>query len=167
MANSNPYLGAVNVNGGTLAVTKSTSLGLTNLALTVNGILDMRDQSISVDAFNGSGTVTTTVTNYNTTITTNINGGVTNIVTNTFVAPVTLSVGTSSNSNSVFAGSIQDGVGTLSLNKLGSATLALTGTNTFSGLLTISKGAVLITNPASLSTNATLSGGGSASTAGT
>ena len=88
-------------------------------------------------------------------------------MTNTFVAPVTLSVGTSSNSNSVFAGSIQDGVGTLSLNKLGSATLALTGTNTFSGLLTISKGAVLITNPASLSTNATLSGDGSASTAGT
>ena len=53
-----------------------------------------------------------------------------------------LTLSSSSAANSVFAGSLQDGPGTLAFTKLGSGTLALSGSNGFSGPTTIRGGAL-------------------------
>ena len=57
---------------------------------------------------------------------------------------------TSSTANSVFAGQLDNGSGTISLVKSGTGALVLSGVNTFSGNVTLNGGNLVVTNSASL-----------------
>ena len=67
------------------------------------------------------------------------------IVTNSDVAPATLTAG-SDNTSTTFNGVIQDGTSTTALTKTGTGTLTLTGNNTYTGGTTISAGTLQVGN---------------------
>jgi fibronectin-binding autotransporter adhesin len=86
----------------------------------VNGTLDLAGNSTTLDGLWGSGTITSSVS-----------------------GAVTLTVDTT-NYSSTFSGVIEDGSGTVSLTKVGTGTLYLTGANTHSGGTTISAGTLQV-----------------------
>ena len=100
---------------------------------TSKGTLDLAGMNQTVNRLlgylNGSGIVTPS----------------TRVITNSVASPSKLTVG-SSNGNSFFYGIITDGAGTVSLEKIGTGTLLLAGTNTFSGATTVSGGSLVISN---------------------
>ena len=71
------------------------------------------------------------------------------IINNGVCANATLTVG-DNNASSTFSGTLADGNSTLGLNKSGSGTLTLAGTNTYSGNTTVSQGILVLTNTAAL-----------------
>ena len=152
-AGNDPYLTAI-VNNGVLVLAKSSgasvnALGGTGTALTINGgtaqlagnggnqiydqagvvanggVFDFNGQNEAFDA---------------------LNGGTAGLILNN--APATASTMTvgQNNGGGTFAGTIADGLGTLALTKAGSGTLVLTGSNTNSGLTTVSGGILQIGN---------------------
>ena len=119
LTGANTYSGGTTVNAGTLQLGAGGSL-LSTGALTVNsgGAFDLNGNSQTVGAFSGTGG---SVTNSN-------NG--------------TAATFTAGDSNpSTYAGTID---GNLFLTKIGTGTLALTGTNTYSGTTTINGGELQI-----------------------
>ncbi|HQU41360.1 MAG TPA: autotransporter-associated beta strand repeat-containing protein, partial [Pirellulales bacterium] len=125
LTGSNTYTANTTVNaGGTLQVGSSDANVLPNGAGTgtvvVNGTLDLNGYSPTIGGLGGSGTVTSGV-----------------------AGTSTLSVGNNDQSSS-FAGVIQDGSGTVSFTKVGTNTLTLTGSNTYSGGTTISAGTLQV-----------------------
>jgi autotransporter-associated beta strand protein len=58
--------------------------------------------------------------------------------------------------NDTFAGSMQNGAGTLALTKVGTGTLTLTGANTYTGGTTVNAGALVISTTASANGNYTV-----------
>jgi len=70
----------------------------------------------------------------------------------------TMSVG-ALNQDSTFSGKITDGMGTSALTKVGSGTLALTGTNTYTGSNNITAGKLLIMTGSQAKGNYTVAGG--------
>ena len=91
--------------------------------------LDLGGNSQAVGSLSGEGTVTSSVAQAG-----------------------TLFVGADSTNGADFTGVIQNGSGTIALNKIGSGIQALSGNNTFTGGTTVSSGVLQINNPASLST---------------
>ena len=73
-------------------------------------------------------------------------------VTSSFARASTLLIGTDNTTTANFTGSIQNGLGTLSLNKIGSGIQTLSGSNTFSGGTTISSGTLRLNSSSALGT---------------
>ena len=140
LSSSNSYTGGTTVNSGGLQLGDSHALGA-NGPLTVNaGTIDLNGTSPAIGSLSGgSGAVVTSNTAGNSTLS----------VTQTTAA--------------TFAGAIRNGLGTLALSVAGSGTLALTGSNNYSGGTQVNAGATLAFNTDSaLGTDAgtvTLNGG--------
>jgi autotransporter-associated beta strand protein/probable HAF family extracellular repeat protein len=79
------------------------------------------------------------------------------IVTNSGTSIATLTAG-SDNSNTTFNGTIQDGVSTTALTKIGTGTLTLTGANSYTGGTTIAAGTLELGSGASIRGGVTFSG---------
>jgi autotransporter-associated beta strand protein len=104
--------------GGTLAMTAGSTLpNFTDLTVNGGATYDLNGVNQTVDSLNGNGT----------------------IQTNTAAAALT--VGQQGGSG-VFAGTLKDGSGALSLIKNGPGTLNLAGTNSYTGLSTINAGVI-------------------------
>ena len=71
--------------------------------------------------------------------TSNFNGTSTGLLTSSAAGNVTWTVG-GTNATSAFAGTIENGSGTMALTKIGSGTQTLTGMNTYTGVTTITAG---------------------------
>jgi fibronectin-binding autotransporter adhesin len=117
------YTGGTIINGGTILLANNTSvshLGV-NGALTIHnsGTLDLRGVNTTIDSLNGDA---------GTTITNNFSG-----------AGQTLTIG-NSGGGGVFQGTLQNGTGGLVLTKTGVGVIELSGTNTYTGMTTISGG---------------------------
>src|SRR5262249_40360090 len=114
-----------------------------NSAVTVNGTLDLKGFSQTLGSLAGNGTVTSSAG-----------------------TPNTITIG-DDNTDTTFSGVIQDGSGTVALVKEGSGALTLSGTNTFSGGVTLNDGTLNINNASALGTGAfTINGGAIDNTSG-
>ncbi len=119
--------GSSSYTGGTVISSGKVILGHTNALgsgpLTVNlGTLDLNGQNLTVSSLSGTsaaGTITTgTAGSY------------------VFIA--------SQSADTTYAGTITNGLGTLSLAKSGSGTLTLTGSNSYTGNTTIAEGTLVV-----------------------
>lgn len=118
----NTYSGATSVGNGVILRSGATNSFSPNSTMAVNGtgVLRLNGFSNVVSSLSGNGTVE--------------NGHAT--------AAATLTAGNAS--NTTFSGVIQNGgVGTLSLTKVGTGTLTLTGLNTYSANTTVSEGTLV------------------------
>ena len=113
LSGANTATGPMEVNAGTLVIGDSAA---TPAALSLGGTLDLVGADLAVGTFAGSGTVS-----------------------NSVAGAATLTVG-QNNADGIFWGAIRDGAGTLSLNKTGSGTLALSGLSDYSGETVIGAG---------------------------
>jgi hypothetical protein len=119
LAGANTYSGSTNVNGGTLKAGVITSAFGLNSAVTLANIAG----------------VVLDITGYYNSIGSLTSGGATG--GNVILGAATLNIGGNNTSPSAYAGVIS---GTGALIKLGTGTLILSGSNTYSGLTTISAG---------------------------
>ena len=115
-----------------------TSSGAAALVNMGGGTLDFNGKSEGWDRLAGTGTITNAATGTASTLTLGEAGG-----------------------SSAFAGTIQDGAGTMALVKTGPGTLALTGSNSHNGGTTVSAGTLVVNNlpgagPISVRGNGTL-----------
>ncbi len=122
--------GAAVVDGGTLTLGNSTSASLIG-ALGGGVTVGTGAVSATLDLFGHYAEVW------------NLNGSASGVIINNGAAPVTLT--TYNSQQSLFAGDIEDGTGTIALDVIGSSAgpLVLTGYNTYSGGTTIEPGAEL------------------------
>ena len=119
LSGNNTYTGTTTVvTGTTLKAGSDTATGTGNM--TLDGTFDLNGYDPTIGALNGSGVVTTTDTGLS-----------------------TLTVGYGS-AYGTFSGILQDGSGTLGLTKIGTNYQYLTGSNTYSGVTTISNGYLVI-----------------------
>lgn len=109
------YTGTTNINTGTLMVGLADGVIPDVSNVTVTGTLDLAGNNETIAALNGTGTVTSSVS-----------------------GAVTLAA-----SSGTFAGIIQNGSGTVSLNKIEAGVLTLSGANSYSGQTTISNGTLI------------------------
>ena len=136
---TNSYSGGTTVSVGTLKLSGGGILGDSNGVLTVNGgTLDLNDIAQSVGNFTGNGGMVT-------------NGG---------GSTVTLTIG-----NGNGTGGNAQGVlgGNLSLTKIGTGTIALSGANSYSGATTVNNGTLTLSSAGgtlSGTTGVTVKGGG-------
>ena len=121
LAGVNTYTGGTNVLSGTLQAGSASGFS-PNSGFTVNSILDLNGFSNTIGSLSGTG-----------------------IVLNNGATAATLAVG-NDNTTSTFDGSLQNGTSALGLIKIGTGTLILTGSNTYSGGTTISAGALQLGN---------------------
>lgn len=126
------YTGDTTVSaGGTLQMGAANVLpsgaGVGNMV--VFGTLDLNNTAESVNALNGSG-----------------------IVNHTGGGAATLMVGNNNAANTNFTGVIQNTSGTLALVKVGTGSLTLSGTNTYSGGTTLANGTVVPGNGSAFGT---------------
>ena len=129
----NSYSGGTVIASGTVKLGAAGALGAAPNDLSIiGGALNLNGNSVSLGLLSGS------------------NGAV---ITSGTSGAVTLS--TSSSGSSIYSGAIRDGSGTLSLIKAGTGTLALTGSNNFTGGTTIANGALNFTSN-SLGTSGTI-----------
>jgi outer membrane autotransporter protein len=124
----NTYTGSTTVNAGFLQASSAGAFSEAS-AFTVNtgAILDLNGFDNTVGSLSGSGLVTNS-------------GGVGEVPSNAM-----LSVG-ADNSSTIFSGTLQDGGSTLALTKVGTGTLILTGTDTYTGGTTIAAGTLQLGN---------------------
>jgi autotransporter-associated beta strand protein len=127
LAGTNTYSGTTAVNGGRLELANSSAVGTGNLLINA-GIFDLSGFSESFASLGGAGGILD-----------NVSAG----------GNLTLTIG-SGNTDSNFSGAIQDTTGTLSLVKIGSGTLNLSGADTYKGSTTISAGALGIASDAAI-----------------
>lgn len=135
---ANSYTGGTTINGGTVRVATTATLGSTTGALTLggSGTLSLEGgNSLTVGALSGSGTITAFGT---ASLTANNGGG-----------------------SSLFSGVIEDGSGTMSFTKAGAGTLTLTGTSTYTGATTFNGGTVAIESLQNSGVNSNLGAGSS------
>ena len=139
LSGTNGYLGTTRVSGGTLQAGGTSAFG-TNSALvldnTANTKLDLGGYNISIGSLAGGGTL----------------GG------NVELGSATLTTG-GDGMSTVFTGTLSGTGG--SLTKTGGGTLTLNGTNSFTGLTTVSAGALVIGASGSLASGNDLTLGGS------
>jgi autotransporter-associated beta strand protein len=135
---ANSYVGDTTISSGKVVLGNAAAIpsGAGKGSLSVSGILDLNGKSVAVNGLSGSG-----------------------LISNGVAGPVTLMIG-SANAGGTFSGTIIDGAGTLSLVKVGTNTLAMSGANTFSGSTTVSNGTLVVSNAALASASVTVSPGG-------
>ena len=114
LSGNNSYSGVTTVSAGTLQAGSATAFSA-NSNYTVTSILNLAGFSNSVGSLAGTGTVTNTT------------------------GAATLST-EGNGTSTVFSGTLQNGGGTLGLNKLGAGTLTLSGTSTYTGATTVAPG---------------------------
>lgn len=140
---ANTYTGDITVNEGTLllnqtgfnAVTGGLIIGdgtgtdtvrllgvdqiddTADVTMQSSGVLDLNDQSETIDALNGGG-----------------------LVTNSGTGAISLTVGAGDDAAASFSGIIENGSGNLSLTKTGTGVQVLSGANTYTGLTLVSAG---------------------------
>ncbi len=152
---TNTFTGGLTINGG------AVTLGSTG-ALNENTV-----------AFGSGSTGTLSLNGNNATIAglnTHVTPGTTFVKNGSASTNATLTIGNSTNANSVYAGTIQDGSsGTLAINKAGTGTLTLTSANTYTGGTNINQGKIVLSGGSlasgtvSIADGATLSASGVAS----
>ena len=138
ISGSDSYSGGTTITAGTLQLGKFDALPTGNLAID-GGTLNLDGHGVSVGELTGGS------------------GG---LITTTVASPVTLT--TKIGANVTYAGMLTDGAGTLSLVKNGTWTLALSGSNSYSGGTTINAGTLQLGNTYALGTaagNLTVNGG--------
>ncbi len=140
LSGTNTYTGTTTVTAGTLQAGSITALSGTS-AFTVNSILDLHGFSNAIGSLAGSGTVT------NTGLAATLNAG-------------------GNNTSTTFSGLLQDGAGALALTKVGTGTLILSGTNTYTGTTTLSGGILAVGNDNNLGSGALAFTGGTLETTG-
>jgi autotransporter-associated beta strand protein len=113
----NTYTGATNVNSGVLMAAFPGAFSSASAFTIASGaILDLNGWNETIGSLSGAGTVTS-------------NGPF----------PATLTAG-ADNTSTTFSGTINDGAGGISLTKIGTGTLTLSGANTYSGGTTVNGG---------------------------
>ena len=118
---ANSHSGATTVSGGTLQMGNAGALGVPGGNLAVNaGTLELNGYSISVGLLSGSA------------------GG---SIISTSTAAIVLTA--SGSATSSYGGILNEGSGSMALVKTGTGVLTLTGSNSFSGGLTIAAGSVV------------------------
>jgi autotransporter-associated beta strand protein len=134
LSGNNSYSGITQISGGTLKLGANERIPGN---LSINGSFDLNTFSETINGLSGTGVVDSFA------------GGT-----------PTLTVG-GNNASSVFSGIIRNSSGTLSLAKIGSGTLTLSGVNTFNGNVTVSAGTLAVGNIAPLTncSGITLAGG--------
>jgi len=124
LSGASTYTGATTVSAGVL---QAGSVGAFSArsAFTVNtgAVLDLNGFNNTVGSLSGSGLVS------------NTGGGL--------LSNATLSVG-ADNTSTTFGGTLQNGMGTLALTKVGTGTLTLTGTSTYTGATTVNAGSLIV-----------------------
>jgi autotransporter-associated beta strand protein len=131
LGGANTYTGATTVSGGTLKAGSTTAFG-NNSAVTLSsgGTLSLNGYSVSIGSLAGTG-------------------GTVNDNTST---AVTLTVG-GNNTSTTYSGVIVNGsTGALALTKVGTGTLTLGGTNTYSGGTNVQNGTLSVSADANLGT---------------
>lgn len=141
---ANTFTGGVTINnGGVLQPSSTGTLGASNGALTINsgGTLDLNNTNQTVGNLAG-------------------NGG--RIVNNSGAALKTLTIGSGDTGGGNFAGVIANnttGTGTVGLSKVGTGSIALSGTNTYTGPTGVSGGTLEISGSINGSTSVQVDGG--------
>ncbi len=129
-AGTSNFLGATTVAAGTLRLGAGAVFGGGSLAL--NGLLDLNGNNVVLSSLSGGGLID------------NVSAG----------GAVGLTINASS--NATFGGTIANSSGILNLTKTGSATLTLSGPNTFTGTTSITGGALRVTSNTALGVGGTL-----------
>ena len=129
---NNSFRGGVTISEGTLFMGSNNALGSDGSLAVNGGTLDLRGRSLTVNALSGSSAGM-------------IQSGVSGAVTLTATAAT----------NSTFAGTINNGSGTVGFTKSGAGTLTFSGSNGYSGRTTISGGTL------AMGSNNALGNGGS------
>jgi autotransporter-associated beta strand protein len=127
LGGTNSYTGATIVSAGTLKA-GSTGAFSSSSDFTVNSTLDLNGFNSLIASLSGSSS---------------------GIVTNSGGSSATLTAG-GGGTSTLFAGVIQDGTGGIALEKSGSGTLTLSGTNTYTGATTINAGTIALTGTGSI-----------------
>jgi len=145
ISNANTYSGGTNINGGTLALSGSGTLGSGTVTLG-GGTLDLSGGSSTV----GAVAITAPATSGN-------------VIQNGTLTPSSLTA-SNSTGNAIVAANI---AGTGGVTMSGTGTLTLSGTNTYTGGTTVGNGTLVLANGGSLSTSNTLTlGSASGNTSG-
>jgi len=128
----NTYVGDTTVSAGTLRVANVAAIpsgaGKGNVSVASGSALDLNGNVITVNGLSGAGSVTSSVAG---------NAGI---------------IVGDNNQTSTFSGVISNGSGVVSLGKIGTGTLTLSGTNSYTGGTTISGGTLSVASDANLGT---------------
>ena len=133
------FAGLIDIQEGVLGNNSGgwgSGAGLMDLNITAGAMLDMRTQSIKIDALSGAGTIE-----------------------KTYVPALTLTIGNNDGSatfSGVISQTIGGGGGTIALTKNGSGKQTLSGTLTYSGATTINAGTLELQKPSSFASNIAL-----------
>ncbi len=122
----NTYGGGTVVSNGTLQVGINNAIsgtGAGDVAVQSSGVIDLNNNSISINGLNGNGTVDL------------VSGG----------GASTLTIG-NNNNNGAFTGILKNTTGTLALTKVGTGIETLSGANSYSGATTINAGSLRATS---------------------
>ncbi len=144
LSGNNSYSQSSTINAGTLRIGNANAIptGVGKGDISVNGILDLNANSITINGLLGGGTVD------------NLSGVLTYVLT-----------AGNNNALGTFSGVIKNTSGTVGLSKIGSGTLTLNGNNTYTGNTTVSAGTLrvngsLASGAVTVNASATLGGSG-------
>lgn len=136
---SNAYLGTTTVNGGTLALGNLYALTTTTPTVVVNGgTLDLAGNALTLTSLSGSSAAGS--------------------ITSSVAGALTLTA--NSPGSSTYAGGINNGLATIALTKIGTGTLALTGSSNYTGGTQINAGVLSVGNTGALGTSGSIAFGG-------
>jgi autotransporter-associated beta strand protein len=140
-SSSNAYTGNTTIDDGAILILQNGNVipdGAGKGNVEVNGTLDMRGGTETINGLSGTGTI-----------------GIYGAITST-----TLTVG-GNDTTASFGGTIENGVSntTVSLTKIGAGTQTLTGTNTYTGATTVSAGTLALTGATQATSAITFTGG--------
>jgi autotransporter-associated beta strand protein len=155
---ANTFSGTTTVNAGTLSLSKTAGVNAiggnltigngsgtdtvklinanqipdtTDVTTATGGVLNLNGQAETIDALNGTGSVTSSV-----------------------AGAVTLTVGANNDATASFSGAIANGSGTVALAKTGSGTQTLSGASTYSGTTSVNAGTLNVQNASALGSTA-------------
>lgn len=142
-------LGTVRLSGSANTYSGNTIINSGTLQLGANNVLPDGSGKGNVTFNPSSGTATIDINGRTETINGLSSSGAGTSVVDNSTGAGSLSVG-NNNASSTFAGSIRSTAGTLALTKLGTGTLTLSGSNSYTGTTTISNGTLAVTGSGTL-----------------